>query len=275
MTIQLTPDGLRAIWPKAPQAIIDAIFSQRERMAAVGILETPARAAKCFANVGHECADFTIRDLTENINYTPERAAQIWPSRFKSADDVRAKYGTAAGWRLKMFDDVYGSRMGNRPGTNDGSRYIGRGGPQITGREGYREVGGRAGLPLEEHPELAAKPEHQAAIIAAFWDWKNMNPVADSGDFRAVVRRWNGGHIGLQDREARLKRILPICRAMSQSDVKTTPVKSTVAAGTAATAGGAAAAHQAGVPIEWIILGVAVAAMVGLIIWFNVSRKKG
>jgi len=58
--------------------------------------------------------------------------------------------------------------MGNRPGTHDGSRFIGRGAPQVTGRDGYAQVGRRCGLDLESNPDLAAAPEHQAKIMAAF-----------------------------------------------------------------------------------------------------------
>jgi putative chitinase len=51
-----------------------------------------------------------------------------------------------AGWQQRAFDDIYGKRMGNRPGTRDGSRFIGRGGPQVTGRDGYAEVGKRPSI---------------------------------------------------------------------------------------------------------------------------------
>jgi putative chitinase len=101
-----------------------------------------------FANIHHETAGFTIRDLTENINYTAARMAQVWPNRFKSAAVVRAKYGADEQWQRKAFDDIYGNRMGNRPDTSDGSRYIGRGGPQVTGRDGYAEIGKRIGFDL-------------------------------------------------------------------------------------------------------------------------------
>jgi hypothetical protein len=46
----------------------------------------------------------------------------------------------------KLIDSVYGGQMGNRPGTHDGSRFIGRGAPQVTGRDGYAQVGRRCGL---------------------------------------------------------------------------------------------------------------------------------
>jgi putative chitinase len=90
--------------------------------------------------------------------------------------------------------------MGNRPGTNDGSMYIGRGGPQITGRGGYQQVGDRCRLDLVNHLELATAPENQPAILAAFWTWKDLNQWADDEDFKGCVKAWNGGTNGMRDR---------------------------------------------------------------------------
>lgn len=200
----------RALFPKAPQAVIDAFAASGHRLARAGITENETRLAYAVANVAHECGGFTIKGLTENINYSAERMAAVWPNRFASAEAVRAKYGSGPGWRVKAFNDIYGGRMGNRIGTDDGSRYIGRAGPQITGRNGYAEVGKRAGLDLVNHPELATLPEHQPAILAAFWEWKDLNRFADKGDFLGCVKAWNGGTNGLADRRALLAACAPI-----------------------------------------------------------------
>lgn len=191
--------------PRAPQAVINSLLEGQETLNHYGINHTRTRLAYFIANLEHETDGFTIRNLTENINYTPSRAAEIWPSRFSSPQDVIDKYGQAPGWQLAMFDDVYGNRMGNRRGTHDGSRYIGRGGPQWTGREGYEELERATSLPCVDQPELAAAPDNQAEVSAAFWAWKNLNELADVGNFSGVVRRWNGGQIGIKDRRARLE----------------------------------------------------------------------
>lgn len=208
--LRLTAPALRQIWPRAPQTVIDAFIARHALMDAAGITATRERLGIFLSQIEHECGGFTIANLTENINYSAERAAQIWPSRFASAAAVRSKYGTAPGWQRKMFDDVYGNRMGNRPGTNDGSRYIGRGGPQLTGRDGYREIGKRIGVDLEAAPERAAEHALQPDICVAFWSWKNLNPVADGGGLRAVTKIWNGGYVGMADREAQLAGNSPI-----------------------------------------------------------------
>jgi predicted chitinase len=90
--------------------------------------------------------------------------------------------------------------LGNtQPG--DGRRYKGRGPIQLTGRANYREVGRALGLDLEGNPQLAASPAVGFRIAAYFWKSRGLNALADSGNFREVTRRINGGYNGLADRE--------------------------------------------------------------------------
>lgn len=217
--VRLSLATLRAIFPKAPETVLAAFVEKQGVLTAAGVNQTRQRLAYLFANVHHETAGFTIKNLAENINYTAARMAAVWPNRFKSAAAVRAKYGTADGWQRKAFDDIYGNRMGNRPGTSDGSLYIGRGGPQITGRDGYEQIGKRIGWDLVSAPALASNHDLQPDICAAFWDWKNLNKFADAGNFIGCVKAWNGGTNGLADRQAQLARILPILQKAEWGEV--------------------------------------------------------
>lgn len=212
--IQLTTDSMNRIFPKAPDEVISAFVNKQDVLTKAGINQTTNRLGFLFANLQAETGGFTIRNLTENIYYTADRMAQVWPNRFSSAQAVRNKYGTAQGWQLKAFDDIYGNRMGNRPGTHDGSAYIGRGGPQVTGRDGYRAVGERVGLDLVNNPEQACDYSLQPEICAGFWTWKGMNQFADDNDFLGCVKRWNGGTNGLAERRAALARFLPILKSL-------------------------------------------------------------
>lgn len=89
--------------------------------------------------------------------------------------------------------------LGNtRPG--DGTRYKGRGPIQLTGRANYRSAGRALGLNLEANPEQAARPSVGFRIAAWFWNSRGLNKLADSGAFREITRRINGGFNGLMDR---------------------------------------------------------------------------
>jgi putative chitinase len=222
MRLILTKEALRAMFPKAPQAVLDAFVAKQNVLDAAGITETRARLTMAMAQVKHETAGFTIKNLTENINYSATRACAVWPSRFKNAADCYSKVGSFAGdpeFPRKLMNSVYGGRMGNRPGTDDGSHFIGRGGPQVTGRDGYREVGLRANLPLVDIPDLAAQPDKQPEVLAAFWTWKGLNEVTEKG-LKAVTKIWNGGYIGLESREAAFKEIAKIVAGLAFEDDK-------------------------------------------------------
>jgi putative chitinase len=223
--VRLSLATMRKVFPSAPGAIVNAFVESQSVLSAAGLNLTRQRLTYCFANLHAETSGFIIKNLTENIAYTAARMAQVWPNRFASAAAVQAKYGTASGWQMKAFDDIYGDRMGNRPGTPDGSRYIGRGGPQITGRDGYAEIGRRIGVNLVDNPELASSPALQPDIAAAFWDWKGMSRFADAGDFIGCVKAWNGGTNGLAERQAQLARVLPILQKAEWGEVVAAPAK--------------------------------------------------
>lgn len=88
----------------------------------------------------------------------------------------------------------------------DGSRYRGRGLLQTTGRANYRRLRDRLrarDVPcpdFEEEPEKLATVRWAAMSAADYWDMRDLNEVADRGDFRGVVRKINGGFNGLTDR---------------------------------------------------------------------------
>lgn len=229
MTIRLTPDGMRKMFPRAPQAVLDAFVAKQDSaLTPSGANYTRPRLKLLFANVSHESGGFSIRNLTENINYTAERMAAVWPNRFKNAASVRAKYGTDLGWQKKAFDDIYGGRMGNRPGTSDGSTYIGRGGPQWTGRDGYAALERAINWPAVATPEVASQPDLQPEVCAAFWSWKKLNVKADTGDFLGAVKAWNGGTNGLADRKAEAARMSAIIDALPGSPPTPAPPKDVV-----------------------------------------------
>jgi predicted chitinase len=91
------------------------------------------------------------------------------------------------------------SRLGNTK-EGDGKRYKGRGAIQLTGRSNYRQAGKFLGVDLEANPELAATTPYAFRIAGWYWKTRNLNELADVGDFREVTKKINGGYNGLDDR---------------------------------------------------------------------------
>lgn len=120
---------------------------------------------------------------------------------------------------LRYFEEIasgeeYEGRadLGNtHPG--DGPRYKGRSPIQLTGRANYRAYGHALGLPLEQHPELAAEHKNGWRIAALFWSSHGLNQLADQGDFLTITKRINGGTNGLASREQYLRLVSRVdCR---------------------------------------------------------------
>jgi predicted chitinase len=92
------------------------------------------------------------------------------------------------------FTRMYEGRrdLGNtHPG--DGARYHGRGFIQLTGRSNYRAYGQKLGLPLEQNPELALRPDVAARILATYFEQRGIGALAARGDWPGVRRAVNGG----------------------------------------------------------------------------------
>ena len=99
--------------------------------------------------------------------------------------------------------DAYEGRedLGNiYPG--DGQRFKGRGLIQVTGRFNYAACGASLGLDLISHPYLLEQPEHACRSAGWFWGLKQLNALADAGDFVTITRRINGGLNGHHERLA-------------------------------------------------------------------------
>jgi predicted chitinase len=62
----------------------------------------------------------------------------------------------------------------------DGPKYKGRGYIQITGRKNYTAAASALGLPLVDHPELAAIPGNAARIAGWFWMTNGLNAFSQS-----------------------------------------------------------------------------------------------
>ena len=130
-----------------------------------------------------------------------------------------AQIGHESG-QLKYVKEIWGptaaqmryegrADLGNTQ-ANDGSKYLGRGLIQITGRANYKACGEALGLDLINQPELLEKPQHACMSAAWFWATKGLSPLADDGKFETLTRRINGGVNGLADRQKLYVRALKV-----------------------------------------------------------------
>ena len=185
---------LRAV---APRLVDSEVADWSEHLAAAAErwgITTINRLAAWLPQLAHESGGFTR--LEENLNYSAERIAAVWPSRFPTIQHA-APYARDP---VKLARRVYGGRLGN-DSLSDGYVYRGRGLIQLTGRENYRAAPKAGSVALEDVPELAKEPAVAAMIAGWYWQSRGCNELADAGDFRAITRKINGGLTGLADRE--------------------------------------------------------------------------
>ena len=194
----LTMARLKRMWPRGKAEWMSGIVASAGTVLPLHGITTKARLCHFMAQVSHECGGGTIAE--ENLYYSAARMTQVWPSRFPTVASAApyAQNGRA------LANKVYNGRMGNRSGTDDGWNYRGRGLIQITGRDGYAQVGKIAGLDLVGNPSLANDPGNLLLVAASFWTWKGLNKRADAGlndaALIACTKIINGGTNGLADR---------------------------------------------------------------------------
>jgi putative chitinase len=191
-------NALYNLWPNGDQKVQglrDGIAASAPAVFAKYGIDSPLLVAHVMAQISHECG--AGRDVVENMNYTAKRMTQVWPSRFKTVADAQP----FAGNPRALANKVYNGRMGNRPGTDDGYNFRGRGASQTTGREGYERVAKATGLDVVNNPDLLIDPDH--FLECGVSDFINCGclPYAKNDDILNVTKRLNGGTIGLEDRK--------------------------------------------------------------------------
>ena len=158
----------------------------------------------------------------DNVNRAAMAAAQL------GHESVGLKYQSEI-WGPSAAQRTYDGRMGNRPGTDDWSRFRGHGWIQITGRDNHTNCSRWAhGEGLIDDPDLFVKhPERlgwdEYVWIGPAWYWTqarpDINQLSDAGDLTTVTRRINGGTNGIADRRARYNRALAMGERLLDSAV--------------------------------------------------------
>jgi putative chitinase len=177
-------------------------------------INTPQRIAGFLSQCAHESGGF--ERLQENLNYSADGMAGIWPRRFavlgpdnkpvkKGGKNQPNKFALALHRKPEMIANVvYSNRMGNGPTeSGEGWLYRGRGLKQLTGKDNHRACSAGLGVDLVANPDLLLEPVYAARSAAWFWATNKCNTFADAGDIEGLTKRINGGLIGIDDRKKR------------------------------------------------------------------------
>lgn len=164
-----------------------------------------------LANVLHETGG--LKHFEENMNYSAEGLVKTWQSRF-SLTPQTGKLLAKDFHRQpqKIANAVYGRRMGNIE-PNDGWNFRGGGGPHLTGRDAYRRYRDYVNpiyLTTFSTEQIAdrVRTNPRDQMESAFWFFcifKDLEAEAVRDEMKTIVKAWNGGFIGMPDREAKLK----------------------------------------------------------------------
>lgn len=196
MEIQDLMEAAEAAMPRATK--IDQIEKIATTLIQKG-MNNPFRVSGFFGNIGHESND--LQHLEENLNYSAKRLMQVWPSRFRTADQA-ARYANNP---QALANNVYSGRMGNgNEASGDGWRFRGRGPLQLTGRHNYTKAGQYLDLDFVGNPDQVATVD--IGTLAALWFFteNNLFPICDKQDWNLLTRRINGGTHGHNDRVDRI-----------------------------------------------------------------------
>ncbi|MBR0855499.1 peptidoglycan-binding protein [Bradyrhizobium liaoningense] len=194
MTDTVIGQALVRLWPHASHELLAGIEARApEVFAKYGF--TPLVIAIFMAQVTHECG--AGRELVENLNYSSEGIVKTWPSRFASLAEAMP----FAHQPQKLANKVYNGRMGNRPGSNDGWSFRGRGGTNTTGHDGYFRLAQKMALDLLNDPDLVNRPDLFLECAVVDFVLCGCVPFAQRDDIRGVTYHLNGGFIGLRERE--------------------------------------------------------------------------
>lgn len=182
-------------------------------------LNTVQRAASFIANAAHECGSFTM--MSENLNYSAERLAVVWPNRFGLAGTTKPnKLALSLAKNPQAIANyVYGDRMGNgTPTSNDGWNYRGRGPFGLTGKSNYLFYGNKIGIDLVRNPEKVEEIAIGLETAAAYFVENGCLKHADLGDFDGVSDKINigrktekeGDAIGYADRRKKYDALVSV-----------------------------------------------------------------
>lgn len=198
---------LRAACPERSDAQLAEWIAPINKACARFEINTIRRVAAFIAQMAHESGLQPARE--ENLNYSAQRLAQVWPKRFSDGKGQPNRRAQELAHQPEMLANVvYANRLGNGPPeSGDGWRFRGVGPLQLTGRASHWEFAQDMGMPANAALEAYLRTIEGGVMSAAwFWEANDINRLADTPGVSDETRRINGGDIGLADRKARFDR---------------------------------------------------------------------
>lgn len=201
---RIDPARFAAWAPKAVPHTLHALQSAANKHG----LTHPLVLAHWLGQNHHESAGFSR--LEENLNYSAQRMAEVWPGRYAINARAEKKTPNALAFTLAhkpeaLANNVYGGRMGNnRPG--DGWRFRGRGFKMITGADNYKTFG------YFDNPDALLDVREAADASARFFVSVGGVALAMADDVDGLTLKINGGRIGLADRKVQTARAKQVVR---------------------------------------------------------------
>lgn len=206
--MKITGAILKSICPTLSLDRANLLADTSNRLCLKYGIDTPTVYHEFIANIALESGEFSIKK--ESLNYTHSaRIIEIWPTRFNSTgQSSRLNANDYVKNPKALANVVYGGRMGNVQ-IDDGFNFVGGGFAQITGRDAYtmftNYVNNRDStkFTITQVAKLV-QTEDEWAFDSAFWFFvifKNLVELATQDNFKLLVKRWNGGYIGFEERQ--------------------------------------------------------------------------
>jgi putative chitinase len=166
-------------------------------------IDSPFRIAGFLSNTAHESGGFKF--VKENLNYSAASLMRVWPNRFPTLE-IAQRYAMQP---EKIANRAYADRMGNgSEESGDGSKFLGRGLIQLTGKNNYVAYSLACDNEALQHPEIVEEPKYAAESAGWFWNVNRLNELADAQDIVGMCKRINGGLNGLDDRQMKYSQVL-------------------------------------------------------------------
>jgi len=140
-------------------------------------------------------SELVPREETGYANTSNSRIRAVFGSRVSSLSDTQLD--ALKKDKTKFFNLVYAKTAGNNGG-DDGSKYIGRGFNQLTGRGNYAAFGTAIGVDLINNPTLANTPEVAAKILVEY-NKRNFKTLNNVGKLKEYNSKDINGFTNLKD----------------------------------------------------------------------------